>query len=79
MEVSYEVYLPILVWLAFCVLVFVFSVLYRWAKKQKGAALAVGLFIQMFLPDPKVQQTIECVAESKARSGDIQSDKTSLD
>lgn len=79
MEVSYQVYLPLFVWLAFCVLVFVFCVLCGWAKKQKGAALTVGLFIQMFLPDPKAQQTIEYVTESKAQSGDIQSDKTSLD
>ncbi|MCW8090310.1 hypothetical protein [Alteromonas sp. ASW11-130] len=75
MEISYKVILPTLVWLAFVLLILFFCVLYRWAKQRKGAALAIGLFIQMFLPDPKVQQTIEFVAESKEQTGDKQSDK----
>lgn len=75
METSYNVFLPILVWVAFVFLLLFFAVLYRWARRQKGAALAVGLFFQMFLPDPKVQQTIAFVAESKAPSGDRQTEE----
>lgn len=65
MEALEKVYLPLLVWLFIVCLIGFFGLMYRWAKKQKGAALAFGMFVQMFLPDPKVQQTIECVAESK--------------
>lgn len=75
MKISYDVILPILVWLAFVFLIVFFGVLYRWAKKRKGAALAVGLLIQMFLPDPKVQHTIECVVELKEQTREKQSDK----
>lgn len=54
--------LPILV---FVLMVLLFSGLYRFAKKRTAVAFAVGVFLQMFLPDPKVQQTIEVVAEKK--------------
>lgn len=71
MEISLKAYLPIFVWIGFGFTLLLFGILYRWAKKRKGAAFAVGLFIQMFLPDPKVQQTINWVAESKEKSGEI--------
>ena len=77
MDFLSKVYLPILVWMGFLFILLIFGVLYRWAKKRKGVALAVGLFIQMFLPDPRAQQTIEWVAESKEQSGEIQSDEKS--
>jgi len=32
--------------------------------------MAFGMLVQMFLPDPKVQQTIECVTESKQEEQD---------
>ena len=47
MDLPYSLYLPVLVWLAFFCLIGLFFVFYRWAKKRKGAALAIGLFIQM--------------------------------
>lgn len=68
MDILQEIYLPLILWGAFVCLVLIFVVLFRWAKKQKGAALAVGLFMQMFLPNPTIQQTIECVSESKKKS-----------
>lgn len=60
-------YLPGLVYLATIGLISVFVVLYGWARKQKGAAMAFGMLVQMFLPDPKVQQTIEIVVEAKQK------------
>ena len=36
-----------------------------WAKNRKAGAIAFGLFMQMLLPDPKAQITIEAVAERK--------------
>lgn len=77
MDSAYQVYLPIIVCLGFVLTVLLFWVLYQWAKKQKGAALAVGLFIQMFLPDPKVEQTIEWVSEKKEKAGESQKDNES--
>ncbi len=73
MDFSYSIYLPILVWLAFACLTCLFIFLYRLAKKRKGAALAIGLFVQMMLPDPKIEHTIEWIAESKEQRGKKQS------
>ena len=76
-----DVYLPLVVLLGCVCLIGFFLLMYRWAKKQKGAAMAFGMFVQMFLPDPKAQQTIEMVCEAKEeereKSGDKQSDKLS--
>ena len=58
-------FLPFFVWLGFAGLIGCFVLMYRWARRQKGAALAIGMLVQMFLPDPQVQQTIECVTKSK--------------
>ena len=51
--------------LTLIILIGLFVLMYIWAKKQKGIAFAFGMFFQMFLPDPKAQQTIEFVSESK--------------
>ncbi|QBY04044.1 hypothetical protein E2K93_06450 [Thalassotalea sp. HSM 43] len=77
MELSFNAYSQIFIWLGFLFLVYLFRVFYKLAKKQKGVALAAGLFLQMFLPDPKVQHTIEFIAEKKETSGKAQSDKRS--
>jgi hypothetical protein len=61
------IHLPFLVWLAaFCLFGF-FVMMYRCAKKQKGLAIAFGMFVQMFLPDPKAQQTIEFAVKAKQK------------
>lgn len=80
MEDSSSVVLTsVIMWLGFICLIFVFRTLYRWAKQQKGAAIAIGLFIQMFLPDPKAQQTIEYVVEAKKEvSGEEQKDESDV-
>lgn len=43
----------------------IFYYLYGKSRKRNAIAFAFGIFCQMFLPDPKVQHTIECVAEKK--------------
>lgn len=65
MEVFINLPLPLLVCLGFPAILGFFYLMYRWARKRKGAAMAFGMLVQMFLPDPKVQQTIEIVSESK--------------
>ena len=37
------------------------------AKKGGKVAIALGMFFQMFIPDPKVQHTIEMVVKQKER------------
>ena len=80
MEVWYDQFLTVFVCLGFSVILGFFYLMYRWARKQKGAAMAFGMLVQMFLPDPKVQQTIEIVTESKreqkSKSGQIQKPKS---
>ncbi|WP_394222049.1 hypothetical protein [Alteromonas gracilis] len=52
----------------------------RWAKKQKGVAIVFGMLVQMVLPDPKVEQTIEIVVESKKEAlGQKQKDSKQKD
>ncbi|NMP31701.1 hypothetical protein HII17_09015 [Thalassotalea sp. M1531] len=77
MELSFYTFTQILIWLGFLCLIWFFRVLCRLAKKQKGVALAAGLLFQMFLPDPKIQHTIEFIAEKKEKSGKAQPNKKS--
>lgn len=65
MEATRSFLLPLFVWLVFLCMLAFFTLMYRWARKRKGPAMAFGMLVQMFLPDPQVQQTIEFVVESK--------------
>ena len=79
MEISYGQFLPLIVCAGFAAVLGFFYLMYKWARKRKGAAMAFGMLVQMFLPDPKVQQTIEIVTESKQeqknKSGQTQKPK----
>jgi hypothetical protein len=80
MGMSFNQLLPLFVYLGFAAVLGFFYLMYRWARKRKGAAMAFGMLVQIFLPDPKVQQTIEIVTESKQeqknKSGQIQKPKS---
>lgn len=52
-------------WAAFMGLIILFSKLVGWAKNRKNSAVALAVLVQMFLPDPNVEKTIEIVAEAK--------------
>jgi len=54
-------YLMLAPWLFFVVLALIASWLLKLAKKRKGIAFAFGVFVQMFIPDPMVEQTIKMV------------------
>ena len=54
-------YLMLAPWLFFVVLALIASWLLKLAKKRKGIAFAFGVFVQMFMPDPLVEQTIKMV------------------
>lgn len=48
-------------WLVFIVLAIIACWLLKMAKKRRGIAIAFGIFVQMFSPDPMVEQTIKMV------------------
>jgi hypothetical protein len=52
-------------WLVFVVLAIIACWLVKLARKRKGIALAFGVFVQMFTPDPMVEQTIKMVQVDK--------------
>ena len=58
--------MPVLLpWLYFVLFIGLAAVLLKWARQRLKTAIAVGLLLQMLLPDPKVQQTIQVVTERK--------------
>ncbi len=63
METLQDNYMPLNLCLLFIGIIRFFLFMYRAAKKQKGVALAFGMLIKMFIPDPKIEQKIECVSE----------------
>lgn len=65
MNILMEIIKPMMPWLVFLVFVLSCIKMTGWAKKRKTAAIAFGLVVQMFLPDPKAQVTIESVVERK--------------
>ncbi|PKI13908.1 hypothetical protein [Colwellia sp. 12G3] len=52
-------------WLVFVVLAIIACLLLKFARKRKGIAIAFGIFVQMFTPDPLVDQTIKMVQVDK--------------
>ena len=58
-------YLMLAPWLLFVVLAITACWLLKLAKKRKGIAFAFGVFVQMFSPDPMVEQTIKMVQVDK--------------
>ena len=58
-------YLMLAPWLVFVVLAVIACWLLQLAKKRKGIAFAFGVFVQMFSPDPMVEQTIKMVQVDK--------------
>jgi hypothetical protein len=62
-------------WLVFVVLAIFACLLLKLARKRKGIAFAFGVFVQMFTPDPMVEQTIKMVQVDKrvVKKKDMQS------
>jgi len=61
----YTLFQAFLPWLLFIALVLLCINMIRWAKKRKMGAIAFGLLVQILIPDPKAQITIEAVVERK--------------
>ena len=58
-------YLMLAPWLFFVVFAIIACCLVKFARKRKGIAVAFGIFVQMFSPDPLVEQTIKMVQVDK--------------
>jgi hypothetical protein len=58
-------YLILAPWLFFSVFAIIACCLVKFARKRKGIAVAFGIFVQMFAPDPLVEQTIKMVQVDK--------------
>lgn len=52
-------------WLLFVGFIFFSLIMISLARHRKAAAVAFGLFLQIYLPDPRAQITIEAVVERK--------------
>ncbi|MEP0356279.1 MAG: hypothetical protein ABJH06_04710 [Paraglaciecola sp.] len=52
-------------WLYFIGFIFFSLIMISWARNRKAVAIAFGLFLQIYLPDPRAQITIEAVVERK--------------
>jgi hypothetical protein len=65
MNILIEIITLVMPWFVFLVFVLFCLKMTDWARKRKAGAIAFGLLVQMFLPDPKVQVTIESVVERK--------------
>ena len=64
---STDFFLVFLPWFIFFVLGIVATKLVKSANGRKGIAVAFGVLVQMFLPDPHVERTIEMITvERKA-------------
>jgi hypothetical protein len=70
-------YLALAPWLVFVVFAILANLLIKFAKKRRGIAIAFGIFVQMFIPDPKVEQTIKMVQVDKRVVKEVVSDEIS--
>jgi len=67
METVYSIFLQLLPSTLVAIIIYSLFNLGKIAKKGGKVAIAVGIMVQMFIPDPKVQQTIEMVVKQKER------------
>ena len=56
------IYLP---WIVFAAVIFTFVRLFKWARNKKTGAFIFAAFIQMLMPDPYAERTIQVVQEEK--------------
>ncbi len=71
-----SIYIALVPWLAFVVFALVAKILISFAKKRRGIAVAFGVFVQMFSPEPFVERTIETVVIDKRQVKKQQDNKT---
>jgi len=67
-DILQELFYLFLPWLIIFAMFWGLSRLINWARHRKAGAFVFGMMVQMFLPDPNVQQTIHMVQEVKKRT-----------
>lgn len=68
-------YIALAPWLVFIVFALIAKILISFAKKRRGVAIAFGVLVQMFSPDPFVEKTIETFIVEKRQVKKQQKDK----
>ena len=75
MEILEQVFMPLLPWALFGAFVYGLSKMTALARRASKVAIAVGVLTQMFIPDPKVEQTIQMVVKQKQQAEDQQAEQ----
>ena len=57
-----QMYTP---WIALLGVIFTFIRLYKWTRNKKTGAFIFGMLVQMIMPDPFAERTIEVVQQEK--------------
>ncbi len=65
MSIIIEYTQPFHLWIGLGCIVFILIKLVSWAKQMKTGVLVLGIFIQMFMPDPYAERTVKVVQEDK--------------
>jgi hypothetical protein len=68
MDTLEQLFMLLLPWALFGGLIYIFSKLITSARRGAKVAIAVGVLMQMFTPDPKVEQTIQLIVKQKQQS-----------
>ncbi|MDP2562653.1 hypothetical protein [Psychrobium sp. 1_MG-2023] len=63
--INHQLTRQLLPWGLFVILIYCWIKLTQWAKKRRTAAYAVGALVQMVLPDPYVERTLQTVKQQK--------------
>ncbi len=71
----YQLFLP---WIILFGLFMAFKQLYSWARNKKTGAFVFGMLIQMMMPDPYVDRTIQVIQEEKKSTEKEQGDSDDL-
>jgi hypothetical protein len=58
----FQLYLP---WIVLAGIIFTFIRLFKWARNKKTGAFIFAALIQMMMPDPYAERTIQVVQEEK--------------
>lgn len=61
----FEFIKAVMPWFVLLIFILLSFQMIDWARHRKAGAIAFGLFVQIFLPDPKAQITIEAIVERK--------------
>lgn len=65
MTLLMKVLLVVSPYIGLLIMIWFFSVLYKWARKRKAAAIGLGMLMHALIPVPHVEKAIVQVIEKK--------------